>query len=358
MDTERFDTHFVGNLNLYGSENAERLRALAETPLRRATATYPRHVGNHLGMLRYDFECVLAVKIQIVGHIKRKRCASRRMAAEIMTVEFYTGISPHSLKVDEVALAVDTPGHVEHLDITCIAVEIAVGQLAIAIVIIPVVGHIDCLCRILVIVEPCCPALVETDVTATAGGRTFGETDCRATHRFACSHCDATLIRIVDSTIEMIHHSVMLHKVALVGKQFVELLGRINQIIPFPVIPCNKIIAACESIESLIGTRRVESGEIEHHIDVAHLDNLCVACDCALRLVCEHRIPGITTPFCHVVRQSYSDTLTLHAGFGIDTSGIVIHDETRTECLVRIFIDRAFIFSKSFPPLHVLIVYR
>ena len=74
--------------------------------------------------------------------------------------------------------------------------------------------------------------------------------------------------------------------------------------------------------------------------------------------MCEHRITLVTSPFLHVVGQSYAYALTLDTCLRIDASCIIVHHKRRAECLCFILIYGAFILSQSLPPLGILIIDR
>ena len=57
-----------------------------------------------------------------------------------------------------------------------------------------------------------------------------------------------------------------------------------------------------KGIESIVLARRVVGLEIKHHIQVAHLGNLCITRDDTTHLVGKNGVTIIALPFLQVVR--------------------------------------------------------
>ena len=145
--------------------------------------------------------------------------------------------------------------------------------------------------------------------------RWLGEMNLRLAHVFAGGYGDAALLGLIDGAIEMINHTIVLHDEALVGKEAVELLARLDEIGTFPVVPVHKILRAGEGVVGLVFAGWIEGAEVEHGVETlctltfkirrvvehhavlnVHLLNLCIARDDALALVGEDGIAGITLP--------------------------------------------------------------
>ena len=121
-------------------EDAERLAALAETIFRRTAAAHPRAFRQHGGMVDADAQLVVTVA-QGVGHVERPDSAAHQLAGILTTVERDGGVSAHTLKLQEVALAALLLTR-ERFIIFSRAVQVAVAQLAVAVVVVEVVGEV------------------------------------------------------------------------------------------------------------------------------------------------------------------------------------------------------------------------
>ena len=100
--------------------------------------------------------------------------------------------------------------------------QVAVAQLAITIVVVEIVRHIDfCWDGIVADETMGCPIVVEGDGFSVAFGFWCREADAAASHGGAGGEGDAPLTIVVDSTIEVIDHTVVLHDVTLVGEHLV-----------------------------------------------------------------------------------------------------------------------------------------
>ena len=354
---ERLNAHLVGHFEHHGTEDAEGLRPLAEAPFRRATSADPGHVGYHLGMLRRHLKGVCGRKVG--SDVERQHRASDGVTAQVVAVEAYGGIRPHPLEAEEIAFTRLDGRERELLAVARRPMQVAVRKLAVAIVVIPVVGDVDGVFlgpSAILGDEPCRPVAVEGQERAASLLGTLGEMHLRTAHRAARGHGDAPLFGIVDGTIEVIDHSVVLDDVTLMGKHLVVGLGRIDEVLALPVVPSHQVVAAREGVVGLVGAGGIEGGEVEHHVDVAHLHYLCVACDGPLRLMGEDRVALVAAPLLHVLRQGDADTLALEAGLGIDAPGVVVHHEGRAERLVLVPIDHRLVVCQAFPPLRVLLV--
>ena len=102
----------------------------------------------------------------------------------------------------------------------------------------------------------------------------------------------------------------MLYHITLMSKQFIVVLGRDDQIDSLPVRPVHQIIAGGKRIECLIFTRRLKSREIEHHIHITHLLDMCISCNCSIRFMRKDWISRITFPGLHILGKSDADTFS------------------------------------------------
>ena len=217
VHTKRLDANLVRNLKLHRTEDAERLRTLAKAHLRRATSAHPRHVGNQRRMLGLDLQAVLARGLHIVGHIEREDRATHRMATQIVSVERDRSVGADTLKVQEGAFALQGRS-LETFLIMGRAVQVAMQQLAIAIIIVPIVGHSHRLRPVFCPLQPGGPPRGEFGHLTAFFALGSRERDLRSAHRAARSDRDTALIVVIDGTIEVIDHPVVFHDKTLVGK--------------------------------------------------------------------------------------------------------------------------------------------
>ena len=354
VDTEGFDANLVRKLQLHGAEDAEGLRALAKAHLRRATTADPRHIGNQLGVLGLDLQEVFALA-QRLRHIQREHRAPHGMTTQGLAVERDCGIGADTLKVQESALARER-SDLETLLVMRRAVQVAVQELTVAVVVVPIMGHGDRLALRLLAFEPGGPPLRK--LLHLAALLTLGsyEVHLRTAHRAARRDGNTTLLVVIDRAVEVIDHPVVLYDKALMGKHLVVGLRRVDQIVALPIVPGHQVVAAGEGVVGQIGARRIEGREVKHDIHIAHFDDLGIARDRALCLVREDRVAGIALPLLHILRQGDADALALVARLGILAACVVVHHEGGTECLRAIPIDHALILHEALPPLHILIL--
>ena len=154
----------------------------------------------------------------------------------------------------------------------------------------------------------------------------------------------------------MIHHTVVLYHVALMGKQLVVGLGRCDKVCTFPALPVDEVATDGEGVEGCILTAGVVGLEVEHDVEVVHLDDLGVTSDNAAYFVGKDGITFIAFPFLEVVGQGDANAFSLEVVLGIDTSSIVVHHKAGTECLRRVFVNSAFVFRQFLPPLYIFVV--
>ena len=277
------------------------------------------------------------------------------MTAQGLAVERDCGIGADTLKVQEGALARER-GDLETLLVMRRAVQVAVQELAVAVVVVPIMGHGDRLALRLLAFEPGGPPLrklLHLAALLTLGGY---KVHLRTAHRAARRNGNTALLVVIDGAVEVIDHPVVLYDKALMGKHLVVGLRRVDQIVALPIVPGHQVVAAGKGVVGQVGTRGVEGREVEHHIHIAHFDDLGIARDRALCLVREDRVAGIALPLLHILRQGDADALALIARLGILAACVVVHHKGGTECLRAIPIDHALILHEALPPLHILIL--
>ena len=170
-------------------------------------------------MLRRHLKGVCGRKVG--SDVERQHRASDGVTAQVVAVEAYGGIRPHPLEAKEIAFARLDGRKRELLAVARRPMQVAVRKLAVAIVVIPVVGDVDGVFlgpSAILGDEPCRPVAVEGQERAASLLGTLGEMHLRTAHRAARGHGDAPLFGIVDGTIEVIDHSVVLDDVTLMGK--------------------------------------------------------------------------------------------------------------------------------------------
>ncbi len=111
------------------------------------------------------------------------------------------------------------------------------------------------------------PAVVEAEEAALASGLGSGEADFRAPHGNTGGNGDASLLGVVDSTIEMIDHTVVLDNVRLVGKHLVVGLRGDDEVGTLPTLPVDEVVADSKGVEGIVLATGVVGLEVEHHIE-------------------------------------------------------------------------------------------
>ena len=180
------------------------------------------------------------------------------------------------------------------------------------------------------------PALVEGRDGAAAFALGGGKAHGRAAHGDAGGYGDAALLVVVDGAVEMIHHAVVLHHVALVGKQLVVGLGGDDEVGTVPVLPVDEVARDGEGVVGGILSGGVVGREIEHDVESlppapsqrggVHAHYLGIAGDGAVAVVGEDGIAAVASPVLHVVGEGDADALALGVGAVLAT-GIVEHEE-------------------------------
>ena len=234
MYAKGFDAHFVGNFEHHRPENTQRLRALAKSPFRRASTAYPRHVRYHLGMLGHHPQHIVLPWLYVVANIERKSGATAQYAPIRFAIQPHMRISTHAFETYKILLFALQFWRNKLFFVPCIAMQIAMGQLSVSIIIVPIVRYIH---TYSIFVHPCFPVFVELHMRATLFYLGCWKAQCRPPHGFACGHGYRPLIVFIYSAIKMIHHTFVLHHIAFVRKQIVVRFRRHYQILAFPVGP-------------------------------------------------------------------------------------------------------------------------
>ena len=153
------------------------------------------------------------------------------------------------------------------------------------------------------------------------------------------------------------------------GKHFIIWFRGPDEVFTLPTLPVQQVARDGKSIEGIVLARRVVGLEIKHHIQVAHLGNLCITRDDTTHLVGKNGVTIIALPFLQVVRQGNTNPFCLQLVVWIDTARIIEHHET----VFRQFfgqttplalwrgaggeaINSALILYQFLPPLHIPVV--
>ena len=159
-------------------------------------------------MIDVYLEFVLTMMERICD-VERPNGASYEFFWILMTVEGNCGISANAFKLQEIAFALLLFSG-KGLFIGGFAMQVTMTKLAIAIVIIEIMGEggahngIGSLCK------PCLPTFVERCEGATTLTLRLWEGDVAASHGNTGGDSNTTLLVVVDSTIEMINHAIVL----------------------------------------------------------------------------------------------------------------------------------------------------
>ena len=204
--------------------------------------------------------------------------------------------------------------------------EIPVAQLAIAVIIIEIVGEVnglplagDNFCR---------PAVIETQEFPASLRLGFWKSDGTAPHRCTGGEGDATLPVVIHGTIEMIDHTIMLQNIAFMCEHLVVFLRGPDEVFTLPALPMNQVTTDGKGVEGIVFPRGVVSHEIEHDVKVSHLGYLGIACYNTAYLVGKDRITVKALPFLQVVGKGDADALGFQLIGGIDATGVVEHHKT------------------------------
>ena len=131
--------------------------------------------------------------------------------------------------------------------------QVTMPQLAIAVVVVEVVGN-RYVCRdsIATYKTVCHPAFVKRSDGATSFALWFRETDLRAAHRYAGGNGNASLLVIVDSTIEVVHDPIVLHHITLMGKHFVVWFRGPDEVFTLPTLPVQQVARDGKGVEGIV----------------------------------------------------------------------------------------------------------
>ena len=352
VNAKRLNAHLIGLGDVHRTEKSQRLRALAESVFARTASAHPRRHHVHCWVLGYYLYCVGAVG-ELVGHVGGHRRASHQRAVALFAVDDYGGVAACALKGEEVALALNRLVQCEALGVGGGAVQVAVAQLSRSIVVVPVVRQAHC-ARFAA--HGGLPLVHEVYPCASAFFLGLWKSYAALAHGHARGNGYAALLGVVHCAVKVIHHSVVLQHIALVGKHLVVGLCGVDKVVALPLLPVHEVAAHREGVEGVVGSRGVERREPEHHIKVAHLHYLRVAGDYSLHLVGEHGIALVACPFLEVVAQGDAYALRLHVVGGIYSTGIVEHHEALAQRLGVVLVYGAFVLNQLLPPLAVLVV--
>ena len=181
------------------------------------------------------------------------------------------------------------------------SVQIAVAQLTIAVVVVEVMRNVDGCRGGVTTYNYGLPTVVEVDDIATAFALRLREPNFRATHRYAGGNSDASLLVVVDSTIKMVNHPIVLHYIRLVSKHLVIRLRRDNEVFTIPCLPVDEVARDSKCIEGIIFATGVVGLEVEHHIEIIHLSNLSVASNDTAYFVGKNGVAVVAFPFFEVI---------------------------------------------------------
>ena len=144
--------------------------------------------------------------------IKRPNGASYEFFWILVTVEGNSGISANAFKLQEIAFALLFLSG-KGLFVSSFAMQITMTKLAIAIVIVEIMGEGGAYDGIGSHCKPSLPTFVERCEGATTLTLRLWEGDVAASHGNTSGDSNTTLLVVVDSTIEMINHTIVLDNV-------------------------------------------------------------------------------------------------------------------------------------------------
>ena len=220
------------------------------------------------------------------------------------------------------------------------------------------------------------PAVVERCYGAapfTLGG---GESYVGATHGHAGGYGYAALLVVVDGTVEVVDHAVVLDNVALVGEHLVVGFGGYDEVGACPVLPVYEVARDGEGVVGVILAVGVIGREVEHDVQgglgsrtvchvAGHAHYLGVAGDDAGGFVGVDGVGVVALPLFQVVAEGNANAFGLEVVLGVDASGIIEHEEAVVAQLGRqqacVFfvvelVDGALVLCQLLPPLGILVV--
>ena len=249
----------------------------------------------------------------MVGHVECPDGTTHQFFGVLMAVEDDLSISAYTLELQEVATTVTLLGG-EHLIIYSLAVQVAVTQLTIAVVVVEVMGEVDLRRNGIATNDRSRPIVVERDDGAAAFTLGGGEVHLATPHGNAGGHGNAALLVIVDGAVEVIHYTVVFYHVALVGKHLVVGFRRDDEVCSRPVLPVDEVATDGEGVVGVVLAVGVIGREVEHDVEGGtrrrsvgsrggrgHADNLGIAGDDAWSLVEIDGVRLVTLPFLEVI---------------------------------------------------------
>ena len=211
VNTKGFDADVVCLHQGDRTEDAKGLRAFREAPFAATSTTNPGRSRLHGRMIDIYLEFVLTMMERICD-VERPNGASYEFFWILVTVEGNCGISANAFKLQEIAFALLFFSG-EGLLIGGFAMQVTMTKLAIAIVIVEIMGEGGAYNGIGSLCKPCLPIIVERCEGATTLTLRLWEGDVAASHGNTSGDSNTTLLVVVDSTIEMINHAIVLDNV-------------------------------------------------------------------------------------------------------------------------------------------------
>ena len=170
-------------------------------------------------MVNHHVQCILT-SIQSLGDVERKDRTTYQFLGILCVVKGDSGVCAHALKLQEIPLAFLRLSN-EGLLVNSTAMQVTMTQLAIAIIVVEVMGEVDACNGIVSQRTDSCPVVVKANDGTTSLTLRFWEMHSTTPQRYTGSYSNASLLVVVHSAIEVIHYTVMLHHIALMGKHLV-----------------------------------------------------------------------------------------------------------------------------------------
>ena len=145
------------------------------------------------------------------------------------------------------------------------------------------------------------------------------------------------------------------------GKHLIIGLCGPDKVFTLPVLPVDKVTRDGKGVIGIVFASGIESRKIEHHPRVTHTDNLCIACDGTIAVVCEDGVALIAFPVLHLLREGDADTFPLGVCIVL-TACIIEHNKGvflfALDALLSVMhpIDSTLILCHVFPPLGILVI--
>ena len=125
-------------------------------------------------------------------------------------------------------------------------------QLTVAVVIVEVVGEVDAIRNGVAACHECLPVIVKACDGATPLTFRLWETNGRASHGNTGSDGNATLLVVVDSTVEMIDNAIVLDHIRFMGKHLVVGLRGDDEVVALPTLPVNEVATDSKGVEGIV----------------------------------------------------------------------------------------------------------